>query len=90
MVLNISTAWGFTWDCGYAGAARVSAWDVLRRNAPNTPQTEIPGGPTAANAPRAETQTAPFIVQKPLALTEPGALADAAACKLGPLSSIAA
>ena len=37
---------------------------VLRRNAPNTPQTEIPGGPTAANAPRAETQTAPFIVQK--------------------------
>lgn len=81
---------GFTWDCGCAEAARVSAWGVLRRNAPNTPQTEIPGGPTAANAPRAESQTAPFIVQKPLALTEPGALANAAACELGPLAGIAA
>ena len=47
-----------------AGAARVSAWGVLRRNAPNTPQTEIPGGPTAANAPWEKTQAAPFIVQK--------------------------
>ncbi len=37
---------------------------VLRRNAPNTPQTEIPGGPTAANAPWEKTQAAPFIVQK--------------------------